>query len=109
MADVTAKFRLTGVKKYLANQWDDYARTSHEMPVADLEFSAVGPKNGKDTPENEAFWKSTPSGNIKIQVANPVAVAALLDHLGGEFFVTFTWDGVEPKGTVHETVEQWRS
>jgi hypothetical protein len=104
---VTAKFRLTGVKRYLAEQWDNYAKASHEMPMADLEFQAVGPK--QDTPEDQAFWKSTPSGQIKISVANPSAVTTLLEHLGGEFYVSFVWDGVEPKGKVHETVEQYRS
>lgn len=69
---VRAKFKLVGVKRYIANQWDDFRKSSHEMPVSDFEFNAVGRDANSD--ENTAFWKSTPSGTIKVSVVNDSAV-----------------------------------
>lgn len=40
------------------------------------------------TPENESFWRWTPSGQIILQCTNPEASEQLT--LGGEFYVDFT-------------------
>jgi hypothetical protein len=40
------------------------------------------------TPEDNTYATATPSGNIKMTVTNPSAVAAL--PVGGKFYVDFT-------------------
>ena len=108
----SAKFRLTGVKRYETQQWIYSKEHPHgEVPsepvqVADLEFSAVG-RSDDPNDENNYFFASTPSGSIKLSVVNPVAVAELLDGIGKEFYVTFNIaPGQESKKTrVHTTLE----
>lgn len=103
---VRAKFKLVGVRKYVANQWDDTVGQSREMNMADLRFQVVSKtKDPKD--ENSKFWHSTPTGTIQLQTVNQEAADQLIEHLGGEFYVDFTWvEGTKPSWPPQKSVEE---
>ncbi len=77
---IRAKFRLVSI-----HEWSD-------STAKELEFRAI---YDKSTPENARFTSSTPSGEIKMAVANPTALEQL--QLGKEYYVDFSPAVEEPR------------
>lgn len=73
MAEIRGKFKVTAVTQ----------RDSYE-PYVEIELSAVY----TNTPEDNSYAKTTPSGSIKMTVTNPEAIAKL--PVGKSFYVDFT-------------------
>ncbi|KKN47808.1 hypothetical protein LCGC14_0659290 [marine sediment metagenome] len=57
-------------------------RDDNGDPVVAVEMSAV---TGDGSPENDAFWKYTPSGSLLFTTVNASAVASLKP--GGEYYL----------------------
>ena len=72
-----AKFKVTRIETSL-----HYRDTSKEVRTL-----VLAPVTG-GSPENDAFYDATPSGEIKLGTLNPEAWAPF--KLGGEFYVDFT-------------------
>lgn len=64
----------------------NYGKDAQGNPIllSSVKFGAVT----KDSPENEEFFKWTPSGTIELGVLNPAAADAL--ECGKEYFIDFT-------------------
>ena len=79
---VQAKFRVLNITRQLQSVWKN-----GEGRMAEVQTIKLLPVTG-DSPENEEFFASTPSGTIELGVVNAAAAAAF--GLGAEFYVTFT-------------------
>jgi hypothetical protein len=79
---IRAKFRCMGVER----TWD-----SAEI----VRFSAVhSNKSGVEIPENRAFWKATPSGEITLRLTNPEAFGRVKS--GDFYYIDFREPGTDP-------------
>lgn len=75
MADVRGKFTVTKVTTYTA---------SKEYPNVEVTLSALY----SESPEDNTYAASTPSGSIVMIITNPRAIEKL--PIGGKFYVDFT-------------------
>jgi hypothetical protein len=75
MAEVRGKFTVTKVTTYTA---------SKEHPHTEITLSAMY----SQTPEDNTYASSTPSGSIVMTITNEAAIDKL--PIGGKFYVDFT-------------------
>jgi hypothetical protein len=74
---VRAKFKVTA--KTQREHWDNQKGAIHEIELR--------PVSG-GSPENDSFYASTPTGELKLQTVNHEAGQQF--ELGGEYYVDFT-------------------
>lgn len=75
-------------KMYVA----EVKRFAYNKDNAEIVLRAVT-RGGDD---NKEWAAATPSGELKLTIGNPAAVAALADHLGEDFYVDISLVPVEP-------------
>lgn len=82
---VRAKFKCNSVKKYQSTVWDTEGKSYAPGWLYSYEFMAV---TGEGSPENKAFFASTPAGSLTLN-----AVRDDLFEPGKEYYLDFTLAG----------------
>ena len=77
------KFKMVRAK-FIVNSNKDNGYTDENYKGSEIHLSAVY----SGSPENEAFFKMTPGGNISLVTVNPKAAEQFIQ--GKEFYVDFT-------------------
>jgi hypothetical protein len=80
---VRAKFKLQRVETHQYG-WPNADGSMQHTEQKTLVFTAVS----DGSPENQAFWKATPSGELKMQVTNEAALEQF--EAGREYYLDFT-------------------
>lgn len=85
---VRAKFVVNTITRSMQSMYDSTTQKSALREVQSIKLYPVG--GGETTDEDKAFWASTPSGSIELNIVNPAAVEVFASVLGRKVYVDFT-------------------